>query len=155
MNGLSLKDIAQNYFSTAKGRNIEFTDAMTNCCKSLFKNLIPAASWGLAALQTLTFKEEEFEQLSERDQQTLRNLPARVFYGVNSDEAITLRLLNVPRQAAQPLAGELGERMLNPGLPLSRLRSELAQVKPTVWTQAIGEAGQDYYKVWKIIEGKE
>jgi replicative superfamily II helicase len=156
VNGATIKDIAQEYFSTdVNGKDVSFTTAMTHCCQNLFKNLIPATSWGLAALQTLTFR-EELEKLPEFEQKNLRNLPARVFYGVNSNDAITLRLLGIPRKAAHPLAGELRQQgIMTQDSPLSTLRSHLAQVDATVWHRAMGSVGQDYYRIWKIIEGNE
>jgi len=44
------------------------------------------------------------DELNADEQRMVRNLPSRVYYGVNSDAAIDLRLLGVPRKAAQPLA---------------------------------------------------
>jgi hypothetical protein len=65
--------------------------ALSECCKNLYGKLAQTASWGLAALQSMT-PGDKFDKLPESEQQTLRNLPARVFYGVNTDEAIALRL---------------------------------------------------------------
>ncbi len=150
VNGASLPDMAQAYFATKlDGGAVEPTKALTDCCKNVFGKLTQTASWGLAALQTMTFG-DRFDQLAEADQQTLRNLPARVFYGVNTDEAIALRLLGVPRGAAQPLAQTLRTAR---NLPLPQLRSQLAQTDTRVWTQALGASGQDYFKVWKVLEG--
>ena len=150
VNGASLPDMAQAYFATKlDGGAVEPTKALTDCCKNVFGKITQTASWGLAALQTMTFG-DRFDQLAEADQQTLRNLPARVFYGVNTDEAIALRLLGVPRGAAQPLSQTLRTAR---NLPLPQLRSQLAQTDARVWTQALGESGQDYFKVWKVIEG--
>ncbi len=152
VNGASLPDMAQAYFATKlDGGAVEPTKALTDCCKNVFGKLTQTASWGLAALQTMTFG-DRFEQLEEVDQQTLRNLPARVFYGVNTDEAIALRLLGVPRGAAQPLAQTLRTAR---NLPLPQLRTKLAQTDARVWTQALGESGQDYFRIWKVIEGVE
>ena len=120
-------------------------------CKNVFGKLTQTASCGLAALQTMTFG-DKFDQLAEADQQTLRNLPARVFYGVNTDEAIALRLLGVPRGAAQQLAQSLSPAK---NLPLPQLRSQLAKTDAQVWTQALGESGQDYFKIWKVLEGMD
>ena len=150
VSGASLPDMAQEYFATKPdGSQVEPTTALTDCCKNLFGRLTQTASWGLAALQTMTFG-DRFEQLPESEQQTLRNLPARVFYGVNTDEAIALRLLGVPRRAAQPLADTLGEARR---LPLPQLRTHLAQTDSQVWLQALGGSGQDYFRIWKILEG--
>ena len=111
VNGASLTDMAQEYFAkTPQGKKVDATNAMTKCCQSIFGRLTQTASWGLAALQTLTFK-DKFERLPEAQQETLRNLPARVYYGVNTDSAIAMRLLGVPRQAAEPLAKEVVGRV--------------------------------------------
>jgi len=150
VNGASLPAMAQEYFATKpNGETVEPTRALTDCCKNLFGKLTQTASWGLAALQAMTFS-DDFEQLPEVEQQTLRNLPARVFYGVNTDEAIALRLLGVPRGAAQPLAQTLRTARSQ---PLPQLRTLLAQTDAGVWTRALGDSGQDYFRVWKVLEG--
>jgi len=150
VSGASLPDMAHEYFAIKPdGRTVDQRTALTDCCKNLFGKLTQTASWGLAALQSMTFG-DRFERLSEADQQTLRNLPARVFYGVNTDEAIALRLLGVPRGAAQPLAGSLGVART---LPLPQLRARLAQTDVRLWTRALGNSGQDYFKIWKVLEG--
>lgn len=150
VNGASLPAMAQAYFATKlDGGAVEPTKALTDCCKNVFGKLTQTASWGLAALQTMTFG-DRFDQLAEADQQTLRNLPSRVFYGVNTDEAIALRLLGVPRGAAQPLADRLGEARR---LPLPQLRTYLAQTDSQVWSQSLAGSGQDYFRIWKILEG--
>lgn len=151
VNGASLPEIAEEYFAIdASGGVVESTKALTNCCKNIFGRLTQTASWGLAALQTLNIG-DAFDKLTEMEQQTLRNLPARVFYGVNTDEAIALRLLGVPRGAAQPLVRMLGDTVLK--MPLSQLRTNLSQKDVDIWSQAMGDAGKDYFEVWKILEG--
>ncbi|MDR3569244.1 MAG: DEAD/DEAH box helicase [Syntrophobacteraceae bacterium] len=150
VNGASLPDMARAYFAIKPdGGAVEPTKALTDCCKNVFGKLTQTASWGLAALQTMTFG-DSFQQLTEAEQKTLRNLPARVFYGVNTDEAIALRLLGVPRGAAQPLAQSLTTPR---DLLLPQLRTQLAQTDVRIWTQALGESGQDYFRIWKVLEG--
>jgi hypothetical protein len=93
--GRPLPEMATEYFTRGNTTEDEATgavDAMTRCCRSIFGRLTQTASWGLAALQSLTLG-DVLESLSADDQKTLRNLPARVYYGVNSDEAVALRLL--------------------------------------------------------------
>ena len=125
--GRPLTEMATMYFAKkAEGENAtgetDAVRAMTQCCQSVFGRLTQTASWGLAALQSLTIG-DAFERLSTNEQQTLRNLPARVYYGVNSDEAIALRLLGVPRTAATPLATAL---RIGATEPLSGVRAKLA-----------------------------
>jgi hypothetical protein len=151
VNGVSLQDIAQSYFNIdARGQAIDPTNAMTACCRSIFGRLTQTTSWGLAALQTMTFR-ERFDNLSLSEQQALRNLPARVFYGVNSDDAIALRLLGVPRSAAEPLASTLRNEIRENTLP--QLRSIMTKMPEKTWSDALGNRGSDYHKVWRILEG--
>ena len=148
--GRSLQEMARAHFSDGEGKKRDPVEAMTVCCQKLFGRLTQTASWGLAALQSLTFK-ERFEQLSEEEQRTLRNLPARVYYGVNSDEAVALRLLGVPRQAAESLRREL---RVQPDEPLSRLRARLRGSGVEPWRKAMDDAGPIYHRVWAILEGE-
>lgn len=153
VNGTALPDLASEYFATdAKGNDRDPTDALSECCKNLYGKLAQTASWGLAALQTMTFG-DRFDALPETDQQTLRNLPARVFYGVGDDASVALRLLGVPRNAAGGLA--LGLTREQGAQPLPRLRESLAHNDGAAWTRHLGAAGRDQYRVWRILEGMD
>ena len=117
-------------------------------CKNLFGKLTQTASWGLGALLSITggdFPEEQFKELS--------NLPSRVYYGVNDDSAIALRLLGVPRTAAIPLSHAMGNISEQ---PLTRIRDRLKDLDETGWIQALGQReGRIYRKVWRVLEGIE
>lgn len=142
VNGESVVTIADRYF---KGDNDNQITALTKCGQNLFGKLTQTASWGLGALIAITasnLPEEEFKQLS--------NLPSRVYYGVNSDAAITLRLLGVPRSAALPLAEYFGETIKE---SLPKLRIRLAQLRPHDWRKALGDSGLVYQDIWRIMEG--
>jgi hypothetical protein len=148
VNGASLPDLAAEYFTESNGKTRDSTEALTECCRNLFGRLTQTASWGLGALQAMTLK-EEFDRMPEDQQVSVRNLPSRAFYGVNTDPAITLRVLGVPRNAAQPLADELGIR--GNSYSLLDIRESLSD-NEMVWTRALGDAGQDYRRVWQILE---
>jgi hypothetical protein len=145
--GAKLTEIADEYFTRA-GASPEV--AMTDCCKVIYGKLAPTVSWGLSAMQSLTLG-DSMESMSAADAQLIRNLPSRVYYGVDSDEAIALRLLGVPRQAATPLAGQVGS--LRRGESIARVRRDVAQMDDRGWEQAIGSAGPLYRSVWHILEG--
>ena len=145
VNGVSVPDIAARYF---REEGDDVTKAMTNCGKSLFGKLIQAASWGLGALLSITGS-----GLTEEQFRLLRNLPSRVYYGVNDDSAIALRLLGVPRAAATPLANAMGNVL---GQPLTGVRERLTGLDEAGWTQALGQPqGTIYRKVWRVLEGLE
>ena len=149
--GRSLPDMADDYFRVFRAGEADVVGAMTKCCQRLFGRLTQTASWGLAALQTLTFK-EGFEDLSEAEQRSLRNLPAKVYYGVNADEALSLRLAGVPRQAAEPLAKAL---RLSAEMPLTEIRAQLRMGGDEPWARALGDLGPTYRKIWSIIEAED
>ncbi len=149
--GRPLDEMARRYFLRKDKESPDPVEAMTRCCQSVFGRLTQTASWGLAALLTLTVA-DEFEMLPPSDQRTLRNLPARVYYGVNSDEAVALRLIGVPRMAAQPLVERLG---MGVDEPLSRLRARLRAGGAAIWMNAMGDIGSAYHQVWGMIGGEE
>ena len=145
--GVSLTEIASQYFRQSARNDVE---SMTKCCTKIFGKLTQTASWGIAALQALAFG-DAWETLSTEEQLVARNLPARVYYGVNSDAALALRVLGVPRTAATPLAAEL---KLETGQSLYKLRSIVRNAGENVWKLALGEKkGLSYHRVWSIMEG--
>ena len=154
--GRPLTEMAMEYFAKKSGDEEESTGdgdpvaAMTRCCRSVFGRLTQTASWGLAALQSLTIG-DSFDTMSAEGQRVLRNLPARVYYGVNSDEAVALRLLGVPRTAAAPLAMSLG---VGASDPLNEVRAKLRAANVNTWRTALGDRGESYHRVWSIIEGE-
>ncbi len=154
--GRPLSEMATEYFTTMSGEHISGSHqvdpvtAMTKCCGQIFGRLTQTASWGLAALQSLTLR-DTLDSLSADEQRTLRNLPARVYYGVNSDPAVALRLLGVPRTAAVPLAHQLGVEATE---PLHKLRTRIRGASIDTWNAALGVRGASYHRVWSIIEGQ-
>jgi hypothetical protein len=147
--GRSLSEMATKYFAR-KSDGADPVRAMTRCCRSVFSRLTQTASWGLAALQSLTLG-DSFDSMSADAQRVLRNLPARVYYGVNSDQAVALRLLGVPRTAATPLARSLG---VGASEPLNEVRAKLRAARVDTWRAALGDSGESYQRVWSIIEGE-
>ncbi len=150
--GRPLTEMANEYFAQAPNEEsddegaVDPVSAMTKCCRSIFGRLTQTASWGLSALQSLTLG-STLDEMSDDEQRTLRNLPARVYYGVNTDEAVALRLLGVPRKAAPALAQSLEVRADE---PLHEIRARLRAADLNRWTAALGESGATYHRVWSI-----
>ncbi|MCA1377496.1 MULTISPECIES: DEAD/DEAH box helicase [unclassified Bradyrhizobium] len=148
VHGASIPEIADSYFPNEDDK----TDSITNACRSVYGKLIQTASWGLSALQSLTIG-STLDQLSAEEQRTVRNLPSRIYYGVNSDAAIDLRLLGVPRKAAQPLADAMVGGQATSGIANVRVR--LNELTPAEWEAALGRRGKTYSRAWRVIEGRE
>ncbi len=89
--------------------------------------------------------------LPEDELRSLSNLPSRVYYGVNDDAAIALRLLGVPRAAASGLASTMSDVL---GQPLTNVRTRLRSMDELSWKQALGDSeGGVYRKIWRVLEG--
>jgi hypothetical protein len=147
--GASISAIAEEFFSRdTRGRPLSNTVAIARTCQNVFGRMSQTAAWGLSALQALTVR--DFDDLPEPEQRALRNLPAKVYYGVPSDEAVALRVLGVPRSAAGPVASSLE---VAADTAITETRRRLLDSGDPVWTSALGEAGTDYRAVWKILEG--
>lgn len=152
VNGRPLREMATEYFvksTDETGVDTDPVSSMTKCCQSIFGRLTQTASWGLSALQTLTIG-DSLENLPASEQRSIRNLPSRVYYGVDSDEAVALRLLGVPRSAAKPLSNSL---KITAEDSLGTIRAKLAKTTSDDWKQAIGPNGQSFRRVWEIVNG--
>jgi hypothetical protein len=141
VNGVPIPELARKYFQKNGQTDV---DTITQCGKDLFGKLIQTASWGLGALLSITG--------SGLEDAHIKNLPSEAFYGVNSDEAIVMRLLGIPRLAASSMA-----RMYPPAenIPLPQIRTKLLSLQDSDWQKALGESGPIYKKVWRILEGED
>lgn len=141
VNGESIVDIAKRYYLK---KDDDLTSAITKCGQSLFGSLTQTTSWGLGALLSITANE-----LPEEEYKKLNNLPSRIYYGVNNDSAITLRLLGIPRSAAVSLASSMSPMIQ----PLPQVRDYLRNLPEKHWTDALGDSGKIYRKIWRVLEG--
>ena len=142
VNGVSVESIARTYFMDGDS----YVDAVTKCGQNLSSKLTQTTAWGLGALLAITGSGLPENRIDE-----VRNLPSQVFYGVNSDEAITLRLLGIPRLAALQIAHN--QPNLASG-PIASVRSRLRSLSEAEWRAAYGSADADVYrKTWRVLEG--
>jgi len=143
VNGVSVPEITKRHFFK---EGDDFTLAMTTCGRNIFGRLTQTAAWGLGALLSITGS-----GLSEEQLLSLSNLPSQVYYGVNNDSAVALRLLGVPRTAATSLASFMGDVLTE---PLASIRGQLRDMPAASWQQALGQHhGEVYQRVWKVLEG--
>jgi hypothetical protein len=144
VNGEELTSIAERHFSEA---GTDATTALTKCGQNLFGKLTHTSSWGLNALLAITTSD-----LSDEARSRLANFPSQVYYGVSTDEAVSLRLLGVPRRAAPRLALAMG---LGSGDSLQSVRQRLEALTEQGWNAALGAAGSTYRRAWRVMDGVE
>jgi len=114
----------------------------------------------LAALQKLPTSGIDWDSLSEIEKRKIANLPAYLYYGVNTDEGVLMRKNNVPRSIANRM-GELFKeynKIVNIFEVLSSdVTRWLDSQDASVWENAIpvnsNLSGEEYKKIWKKLNG--
>lgn len=115
--------------------------------------------WGLASLQKVPSIGVDFDKLPPEEQLRLKNLPAMIYYGVNTDEAILMRINNVPRSIAASLGNKL-KATSNDIYKVSPSQAQkwLNELPESEWNSAVvtqkAVNGGDYKRIWKILNGE-
>jgi len=153
VSGKELSTIATEYF----GGND--TKSLRNCVTAIYGKLSHFATWGVSSIQKLSPQEDS---MTEQDRRKLSNLPAMIYYGVNSDEAILMRMNNMPRSISQK-AGELFVQE-NRSTDLYSTKSTdvvkwLREIDDHKWDSFVPPArkitGNDYRQIWQTLAGLE
>ena len=155
VSGKELTEISEAYFG---GSDI---NSMKNCVSAIYGKISNLATWGLSGIQKMS-PNLDLKALSEDERKKLQNLSAMVYYGVNSDEAILMRMNNVPRS----IADSVGKLYLDEHDPAKLYESRSSSVikwlngmSEEQWNSAIpkykGIAGSEYKQIWKRISGME
>ncbi len=128
---------------------------ISNCVKAIYQRVVNGATWGLAAFLNMPTSGIDFSQLTDDDTRRLKNIPAMVYYGVNTEEGIIMRINNVPRSIASKL-GELYKRESGDMSPKSAYEW-LKNSSIRIWNASAptnrGISGDDYKKIWEKLSG--
>ena len=153
VSGQTLAEIANNFFE-----GDDFTVKISKACKAVYRDLANNAAWGLSALSKMPSSGLDFESISEEDKRMLNNLPAMLYHGVKTEEAVLMRMNSVPRSVAESAGAEFksqfaDESNLNPKAAnkyIKSLRSEdWDRLKPATARMS----GGDYHAIWKKLSG--
>ena len=152
--GRSIQEIAMGYFegesSTAK---------ITEACKGIYRALVNSGVWGLAALSKLPGSGIDWDRLSQDEKKRLNLLPAFLYHGVDTEEAVLLRMNMVPRSVAQRL-GDTMRKEVGPTkeISVSQAREFVKGLTPDLWQRARPEkstlSGSQYREVWQQLSGE-
>ncbi len=153
--GRSLQDIAKTYFLAEDG---DFTRAITNTCKAIYRTLTNSGPWGLSALSQMPTSGLDYENMDEDLKQTLNALPAMIYHGVRTPEAILMRMNSAPRTVAQGLGDRYKQEVPEEERSVSSARSFLHALDDQQWSKALPKkakmSGADCREVWRVLSGE-
>jgi hypothetical protein len=154
INGKSIHEIAAEFFGG------EATDSITKACKAIYRNLVNTGTWGLSALSRMPNSGIKFDALSESERRRINMLPAMIYHGVKTEEAVLMRMNSVPRSIAEQLGAEYrsssGESVAR--IRVQQVRDYLKQLDASAWSHVRPEgahlSGEEYKNVWKLLSGE-
>ena len=156
VNGIGIDKIAAAYFG--EDGNRDSTGALTDACRVIYTAIVNSGTWGISALSRVS--DIDFDALSADERRRINILPAMIYHGVRSEDAVLMRMNFVPRSAAEALGtiyrdvmgGDEGR------YSVGRARKFLKDLTADGWESArpAGAAlsGNDYERVWKILSGE-
>ena len=156
VNGKSIGAIAREYFSGA--RDEPGTAALTEACRAIYRVIVNNGTWGVSALSRLSGI--DFDAMPERERRRINALPAMIYHGVNTEDAVLMRMNSVPRSAA----GTLGDlyRDATGGAEsrysVAGARDFLHGLGEQEWNRArpphAALSGARYRRIWEILSGE-
>ena len=100
VNRKGFEAIAREYFRRERDDE-EGTGALTDACRALYRTIVNSGTWGVSALSRVSGI--NFDTLSEADKRRINALPAMIYHGVSSEDAVLMRMNSAPRRAAEAL----------------------------------------------------
>ncbi len=153
VSGKSIQDIAQQFFQGTE------TNAITDVCKAIYRNLVNNGTWGLSALSRMAGI--DFESLSESERRRIDVLPAMIYHGVKSEEAVLMRMNSAPRSVAEKLGREFKANLIQETdkVGVHEAREFLKNMDESKWEQVRPEgshlSGSDYKDIWELLSGEQ
>lgn len=152
--GQSINEIAKAYF-----QGTDLTDQISEACRGIYRALVNNSVWGLAALSKLPGSGINWEALPEEDKRRLNMLPAFLYHGVNTEDAVLMRMNQVPRS----LARRLGDMMRaaaghSRALNTAEAREFIRGLSTGGWENARPPRsqlrGEEYRAIWQQLSGE-
>lgn len=155
VNGRGLSDIAKAYFSGDGNEND--TKALTDACRAIYRAIVNNGTWGVSALSRMTGV--DFDSLPEAERRRINALPAMIYHGVRTEDAVLMRMNSAPRSIAESL-GNL-YREISGGdesrFSVDKTRKFLRELSSEGWDDArpsdAALSGSGYQHIWEILSG--
>jgi len=157
VNGKGIDTIAEKYFRREKGDEAG-TAAITDACRAIYRTIVNNGTWGISALSRVSGI--DFDSLPEVERRRLNSLPAMIYHGVRTEDAVLMRMNNAPRSVAENLgklyrasATESDDRD-----SLGRARQFLKNMSDQDWKDACPRdtalSSDGYKNVWRVLSGE-
>ena len=157
VNGKGLEAIAREYFSRDNDDEAG-TAALTDACRAIYRTIVNSGTWGVSALSRVSGI--DFDALPEADKRRINALPAMIYHGVSSEDAVLMRMNAAPRTAAEALGnlyrdvtGE-DEGRYSVGAARRFLQGLGADEWDGVRPAGAPLSGTGYKRVWEILSGE-
>ncbi len=155
VNGKPIDFIAQKYFSRDDSNE---TLAITDACHAIYRTISNNGTWGIAALSRVS--NLDFDKLSEAERHKINLLPAMIYHGVRTEEAILMRMNAAPRSVAGNL-GKLYRETVGEhdgGYSVVNARDFLKNLDDNEWHRARPEnsflKGGGFRRLWGVLSGE-
>ena len=156
VNGKGIGDIAKEYFR--RERDDDGTLALGDACRAIYRTIVTNGTWGVSALSRVSGI--DFDTLSESERRRINALPAMIYHGVRSEDAVLMRMNAVPRSTAETL-GEIYRDLSGNDdnrLSVGRARGFLKGLSSEEWDRArparAALTGVGYKRVWEVLAGE-
>lgn len=156
VNGMRIEDIAKAYFS--HDSNQSETDTLTEACKVIYRIIVNNGTWGISALSNLSGM--DFDKMAETKRRQINTLPAMIYHGVRTEEAVLMRMNAAPRSAAEEL-GALYKKVSkgdDEWYSVGKARNFLNEMSLAKWDNVCPKdsalSGGGYRRIWKILSGE-
>ncbi len=149
VSGKSFYEIAQKYFSDAT-----MTERLTKACKAINKQIANCGTWGISAITKLSGI--DFDKLTEEQRKEIDTLPAMIYHGVSTSEAVLMRMNSVPRSISESMGAEYKKGAKEHSV--EEAKSFIKSLGIEDWDRLKREnasmSGGDYMRIWKLFSGQ-
>ena len=124
---------------------------LANFASYLNGKVIGQVSWGLGALATVCLGGEE-RPTDKAVPESSRYVPAMVYFGVNTPEAIWLRMAGAPRLAAFGLAEMWRNSRVGSPQSMQQVRQWIRELNESDWRRAVSTesvSGRSLHLIWQ------
>ena len=156
VNGVRLEDIAKTYFSHDTER-LE-TRAFSDACKAIYRAIVNNGTWGVSALSRVSGM--DFERMTEDERRQINALPAMIYHGVRTEDAVLMRMNSAPRSVAENIGAlyRADSKGDDGRYSVGKARVFLQGMSVKEWNRAKPEqaslSGAGYKRIWEILAGE-